>query len=85
MKKFISIMFASLLALAALTGCSAAGAGDKDKIQIVTTFFPEYDWTVNILGSNPGNVEVTNLLESGADIHSYQPTAKDIVKIWIDE
>lgn len=74
-------MFASLLALAALTGCSAAGAGDKDKIQIVTTFFPEYDWTVNILGSNPGEVEVTNLLESGADIHSYQPTAKDIVKI----
>lgn len=74
-------MFSSLLALAALTGCSAADAGDKDKIQIVTTFFPEYDWTVNILGSNPGDVEVTNLLESGADIHSYQPTAKDILKI----
>ena len=76
-------MLASLLAFAALTGCTAGGnAGVKNnKIQIVTTFFPEYDWTVNILGSNPGNVEVTNLLESGADIHSYQPTAKDILKI----
>ena len=83
MKKIISIILASLLAFAALTGCSAGGnAGAKnDTIQIVTTFFPEYDWVMNVLGSNPGNIEVTNLLESGADIHSYQPTVSDIVKI----
>lgn len=36
---------------------------------------------MNILGDNPANAEVTMLLDSGADLHSYQPTASDILKI----
>lgn len=35
----------------------------------------------NVLGENPANVEVTMLLDNGVDLHSYQPTADDILKI----
>ena len=50
-------------------------------LQIVTTIFPEYDWVKNILGDKADNAEVTMLLNNGVDLHSYQPTAKDILKI----
>jgi zinc transport system substrate-binding protein len=36
---------------------------------------------MNILGSNPVGAEVTMLLDNGVDLHSYQPTADDILKI----
>jgi zinc transport system substrate-binding protein len=36
---------------------------------------------MNILGDNQANAEVTMLLDNGADLHSYQPTASDILKI----
>ena len=83
MKKYISLILAALLALVSLTGCSTGNANvaGNDKIQIVTTIFPEYDWVMNVLGSNPGNAEVTILLDNGVDLHSYQPSVDDIVKI----
>lgn len=58
----------------------ADGHAEKS-VQIVTTIFPEYDWVREILGDNPGNAEVTMLLDNGVDLHSYQPTAMDILKI----
>ncbi|MCR4839799.1 MAG: metal ABC transporter substrate-binding protein [Eubacterium sp.] len=60
------------------TGAASAGAG---KLQVVTTIFPEYDWIRQILGENPEGVELTLLLDNGADLHSYQPTAEDIARI----
>ena len=60
------------------------GSGTKteqDGLQIVTTIFPEYDWVNNILGTNPAGAEITMLLDNGVDLHSYQPTANDILKI----
>jgi zinc transport system substrate-binding protein len=56
-------------------------AGAEDSISIVTTIFPEYDWVNEILGDNPANAEVTMLLDNGVDLHSYQPTAEDILKV----
>lgn len=56
-------------------------AGTEAGIQVVTTIFPEYDWVREILGDNPGNAEVTLLLDNGVDLHNYQPTAADILKI----
>ncbi len=59
----------------------AKGNADSKSIQIVTTIFPEYDWVKEILGANPGGAEITMLLDNGVDLHSYQPTAEDIMKI----
>ena len=55
---------------------------EKDgKIKIVTTIFPEYDWTREILGDKIGTVDLTLLLTNGVDLHSYSPSVKDIAKI----
>lgn len=51
------------------------------KMNIVTTIFPEYDWVMNILGEKKDAANVTLLLDNGIDLHSYQPTPKDIVTI----
>ena len=55
--------------------------GSSDKIQIVTTIFPEYDWVMQVLGDKADNAEVTMLLDNGVDLHSYQPSVDDIAKI----
>ena len=54
---------------------------DNGKLKVVTTIFPEYDWTREILGDNIKNVELTLLLGNGVDLHSYQPSIQDIAKI----
>lgn len=83
MKKLLSVFTALSLTAGCVTACSTnnAPAADSKNLQIVTTIFPEYDWVMNILGDNPANAEVTMLLDNGADLHSYQPTASDILKI----
>lgn len=82
MKKII-VMFIVLCTLVSgigvLTACSVSQKSDK--IKIVTTVFSEYDWTMNVLGDKKDNADVTLLLDSGADLHSYQPTVEDIAKV----
>ena len=82
MKKLISILAAAAMMAGCLCGCnSAQKANTSDKMKIVTTIFPEYDWVNNILGDKASNAEVTMLLDNGVDLHSFQPTAADILKI----
>ena len=52
--------------------------GNSNKISIVCTSFPQYDWVKNILGEEAERFDVTLLLDNGVDMHSYQPTVKDI-------
>ena len=81
-KKLISILAAAAMMAGCLCGCNAAQkANTSDKMKIVTTIFPEYDWVNNILGDKASNAEVTMLLDNGVDLHSFQPTAADILKI----
>lgn len=54
---------------------------EPHQYKIVATTFPQYDWTKNILGENPSKIELSLLLDSGIDLHNYQPTADDIMKI----
>lgn len=96
MKKVISVLFAVLTLIGMLSGCmnktdvptakdtsSAPQTGNipEKKISIVTTIFPEYDWVREILGDKADYADVTMLLDNGVDLHSYQPTADDIIKI----
>lgn len=60
---------------------SSDGGRKDSRLRIVATIFPEYDWVRNILGDEKEGAEVTMLLDNGVDLHSYQPTAKDIMKI----
>lgn len=80
MKKLISVLCVMVLAVSMLTGCGTDASKDNGKISIVTTIFPEYDWVREITKGN-ANVEITMLLDKGVDLHSFQPTADDIVKV----
>ena len=83
MKKFISILLVAALAVGCLCGCGNVSAKNltSGRLSVVTTIFPEYDWVKNILGENPGDMELTMLLDTGVDLHSFQPTTDDIMKI----
>lgn len=52
-----------------------------EKINIVCTISPVYEWINQIIGDNEEQFSVT-LLGDGGDLHSFQPTAKDISKIY---
>ena len=84
MKKIVTICLVIALAAGCLAGCGSANSNvgqDSDKLQIVAICFPEYDWVREILGEGTEHMELTLLLDKGADLHSYQPTAKDMMKI----
>ncbi len=78
MKKFTSFLIAFAI-LASLSIPSFAQTADK--LDIVCTTFPQYDWVMNVLGDRAADANVTMLLQNGVDLHSYQPTASDIAKI----
>ena len=84
MRKYILLFIAAALMACCLCACgSKAGASTaaRNTYHIVTTIFPEYDWVKNILGDNPADIEVSMLLDNGVDLHSYQPSADDILTI----
>jgi zinc transport system substrate-binding protein len=66
-----------------LTACgnSSSNTTDSEKISVVCTMFPQYDWVMQILGDKVDNVDMTLLLDNGVDLHNYQPTTDDIVKV----
>ena len=94
MKKIISIIVAVMLIAGSLSACSdkqnngnkqdsqsISNNSDTKKLKIVTTIFPEYDWVRTIVGENADQLDLTMLLDNGVDLHSYQPSIDDILKI----
>lgn len=90
MKYKLSLFAATIACLIALTACGSSASApasapdaavSSDRLSVVTTIFPEYDWTREILGDNPANAELKLLIDAGVDLHSYQPTASDMVDI----
>ena len=77
-----------MLSLCLTAGCTGqttqsaphGTAAENDRPVIVTTIFPLYDWTDQILGPET-DAELVMLLDNGADLHSFQPTAQDVMKI----
>ena len=70
-----------LATILALISMMTASAFAEDKLSIVCTTFPQYDWVRQILGAHADVVELTLMLDNGIDLHNYQPTAADIAKI----
>jgi len=79
-RKHIPLLAAALAVSLLFIGCNSA-SNDENGKNIVVTVFPLYDWTRVILGSNPGNITVTYLLESGVDLHNYTPSIRDVALI----
>lgn len=67
-----------LLLLGALSACGSNEIIENDKLTIITTLFPQYDFAREIVKDKG---EVSLLLPPGVEAHSYEPTPQDIVKI----
>ena len=74
-------LIAALLCLCLmLCGCTAQPEKphDETKLQIVCTSFPAYDFAREIAGDM---AELTLLIKPGSEVHSYEPTPKDMIRI----
>jgi len=78
MKKVFAFLLSFVLFVACMVTCAGAEA---NQINIVTTIFPIYDWVREVVGDNASHVNIILLLDNGVDLHSYQPTAQDILAI----
>ena len=84
------LLAGSLILGMMLTGCGMSGQqteqnGGKEqnkvgneKISVVATIFPQYDFVRQIAGDD---VELKMLLKPGEETHSYEPTPQDIIAI----
>ena len=82
MKKYLTLIF--IFATFFTSCCEKSGGLKSDssdgKITVLATIFPAYDWAKNIVGGSD-TAFVDLLIKDGVDLHSYQPSASDIVKI----
>ena len=81
MRKFFAVFLVLLLLFSVIFCCFACEATSDGKPKIVVTIFPVYDWVMNVLGDRADDFSVTLLLDSGADLHSYQPSVADMVAV----
>jgi len=73
MKKIIMIIMALIL----LVGCTPEN-NENDKIKIVATLFPQYDFAKVIAGEY---AEVSLLIPPGVESHSFELSPADIIRI----
>ena len=75
MKKYKKILFILIILL---VGCTKTN--QEKRVNIITTSFPGYDFA-RALTKNVEDVNVEMLLKPGSEMHDYEPTPKDIIKI----
>ncbi len=91
MKKTIVLILTLCMLLTAFAGCGGkpadpastapANPAAEKGLKIVCTVFPQYDWVRNILGDRLQDTELTLLLDSGVDLHSYEPLPDDLITL----
>ncbi|MDR3318824.1 MAG: metal ABC transporter substrate-binding protein [Clostridiales bacterium] len=81
MKRIIKLLLGVCLSACLILPLAACQTNNKDKITIVCTVYPQYDWTLEVLGDRKEAFEVRYLLNNGIDLHSFQPSVSDIAAI----
>src|SRR5699024_3962269 len=79
MKRLVYLLgIVATVCILASCGNQQEAANKKEKLQVMTTFYPMYDFTKEVVGDE-GEVEL--LIPAGTDSHDYEPSAKDMAKI----
>mgnify|MGYP002517479992 CR=1 FL=1 len=76
---FCILIFGILFSFASCSKSSSTAA-ENDKINIVVTTFPCYDF-VRATTKDVDNIQIKMLIKPGAEIHSYDPTPQDLIAI----
>lgn len=80
LRKIAAFALILVLALSVLSACAPKAAEeDADGISIVSTVFPSYDFARQITAGT--DATVTLLLQPGEEVHSFDPTSQDIIRI----
>lgn len=79
-KRSVSVILLAVIILGAIPFIGGCSKKDDGRITVICTVFPIYDWVRNIVGDSD-TVEVKLLVSNGADLHSFQPSADDIIAI----
>lgn len=78
MKKLLCFVLAVIL-LFCVCGCRGKTYNTNDKLNIVTTIFPLYDFARAVIGEDSG---LTLLIRPGSEVHSYDPSPSDMAAIY---
>lgn len=77
-RKVISVILCLCL-LACLCGCGKTTPKNGDKIEVVTTIFPLYDFVRAVGGDR---VEIRLLIAPGTEVHTFDPKPSDIRAVY---
>ena len=78
LKRFFALIIVFASVVTCFAGC---GVRKNDRIDIVCTVFPIYDWVRNIVGEDSESLSLSLLVKNGTDPHSYSPSPADIAAI----
>lgn len=78
MKRIFILAVLMLLAVPSAAGCVNNTQETGDKLQIVATIFPPYDFARQIAADK---AEITLLIRPGTETHTYEPTVQDIAAV----
>lgn len=85
MKRLTKRWAGLMLGIFLISGCTRGpeagllqGQGETEKLNVVTTLFPYYDFTRQIAGDA---IELTMVIPAGMDSHSFEPTPADMMTI----
>lgn len=75
MKRIIALLFCALV----LCGCSSTQGKENEKVSVVTTIFPIYDFVRAVGGEK---IDIKLLIKPGTEVHSYDPVPSEIKSIY---
>jgi len=83
MKKTLTLILLAVFAALTFTSCASTSVNrekikDSRKLTVIATSFPQYDFVRQIAGDC---VELRMLILPGAEVHTYEPSPKDIMDI----
>ena len=79
MKRLLVCFFVILIGLSLLSSCAERGEKGEE-LSVICTSFSWYDWAREIVGESEG-VTLRLLVGDGKDMHSYSPSAADMMAI----
>lgn len=79
--KTVGIYIVLVALMITLVGCGSrpnSAQGNTDKIKVMTTIYPVYEFTSKVGGDK---VDISMLVAPGVEPHDWEPTAQDLVKV----